>query len=93
MYNPPDACNNICPPSPTPPAGGKPTTKVFSVDPALEVPTVNWLVIVDEPDTNNEPVIWNCELEAKTRFDLLEASTPFPIIKALCADEDILYWP
>ena len=41
----------------------------------------------------NEPEIWNSEPEANIRFDLLEASTPFPIMKALCADEDMLYWP
>ena len=41
----------------------------------------------------NEPEIWNSEPEAKTRFDLAEVLVPFPIIKALCADEDMLYCP
>ncbi len=41
----PTACNNICPPSPAPPAGGGPTTNVFSVAPNDEVPTVKVFVI------------------------------------------------
>ena len=50
-------------------------------------------VNVLEPDTINDPVICTCEPEAKTKFDLAAPLVPFPIIKALCADEDILYCP
>ncbi len=38
MYIPPDACRSIWPPSPGLTAGGKPTTKVFSFPPKLDVP-------------------------------------------------------
>jgi hypothetical protein len=46
------------------------------------------------PSTVKEPVISNCEPEANTRFDLFTpVPVPFPIIKALCAEDDRLYWP
>ena len=37
VYVPPGACNNICPPSPAPPALGRPTINVFSVETTLEL--------------------------------------------------------
>jgi hypothetical protein len=44
VYNPPDACNNICPPSPVPPLPGRPTIKVFSPDVSEEF-IVNTLLV------------------------------------------------
>jgi hypothetical protein len=40
VYNPPEASNNIWPPSPVPPLAGTPTIKVFSAEVCDEL-TVN----------------------------------------------------
>jgi hypothetical protein len=37
------------------------------------------------------PVICTTEPEAKIKFDLALSAVPLPTIKALCADDDILY--
>ena len=57
MYKPPLACNNICPPSPVPPAGDGPITNVFSlvvvldnIVPILILPLLP--EIVPPPDPN-----------------------------------------
>ena len=46
-----------------------------------------------EPDTLNEPVIWKVLPTANTKLLLLALEVPFPIIKALFSEDDILYWP
>ena len=51
VYNPPEACNNIWPPSPNPPAVGGPNAKVFSVEPKELDPIVNEPVIIALPFT------------------------------------------
>ena len=75
VYKPPLACNNICPPSPVPPAGDGPTTNVFSVDPNDEVPTANAFVIT----TLWLSVLTNDDVEAN------EALTAFKIYEAVVA--------
>ena len=50
-------------------------------------PVNPWVAITD-------PVTWNCEPDANTRLLLFApCPVPFPIIKADCADDDILNWP
>ena len=46
---------------------------------------------VIDPDTITEPVTWKVLPDANTKFDLLLSSTPFPIIKADCAEDEMLY--
>jgi len=49
------------------------------------------LLIVVEPVTKRDPVTCINDADAKIKFDLLFASTPFPIIKADVSDDEMLY--
>ena len=40
-----------------------------------------------------EPVTWKVLPEANTKLLLAPTPVPFPIMKADCADEEMLYWP
>ena len=55
---PPVACNNICPPSPLPPAGGIPTISEFSLakGDGNEAPAANCPFTTNEPVALTEPV-------------------------------------
>ena len=55
--------------------------------------SVSMLLIVVEPVTKRDPVTCINDADAKIKFDLLFASTPFPIIKADVSDDEMLYWP
>jgi hypothetical protein len=86
-------------PPPPPPATAKANEAVPcnepvnpAVDSTLPLNTAGPMFVnVLDPDTIKDPVICTCEPEAKIRFDLAPSDVPLPTIKALCAEDEILY--
>ena len=66
-----------------------------AVDATLPLNTAGPMFVnVPDPDTIKDPVICTCDPEAKIKFERSSPlPVPFPTIKALCADDAILYAP
>jgi len=62
--------------------------KVFDPDTVTDPVTIRLPIILEEPVISNPPDIWKEVPTANTKLLLLESLFPFPIMNALCTEDD-----